>query len=120
MCDMQPSKRHPPRQRLSAHLWLKLANNILWTKAEGWKDTHLGIHVDEGHSKRRQICIVLVADKRVVMSQSTEQLKQVAKDFFEEAEGWDLAPQPASLWWPSVYAGEDQGGHDDGHRKRKT
>ena len=35
------------------------------------------------------------------------------KELIEEAESWELAPKPASLWW----SGRGQGRHDDQDKK---
>ena len=46
-----------------------------------------------------------VADNNV-MSHSRAHLEQMMKDLIEEAERWDLEPNPASLWWTSSFSSE--------------
>lgn len=41
-----------------------------------------------------------------ILSQSKANLEQVMKELVGEAKGWDLEPNPASLWWPSTFADE--------------
>ena len=37
-----------------------------------------------------------------------EKLEQMLRDLIEEAETWNVAPKPASLWWTSTYEEEER------------
>ena len=37
-----------------------------------------------------------------------KKLEQILRDLIEEAETWDVAPKPASLWWTSTYEEEER------------
>ena len=47
------------------------------------------------------------ADNFWIMSHSISHLEQTLRDLIQEAEKWDLAPKPASLWWTSTYDSEE-------------
>ena len=48
------------------------------------------------------------ADNFWIISHSKKQLVQMLKDIIEEAAEVDLEPKPASLWWTSTYASEEE------------
>ena len=57
---------------------------------------------------RHQICSFVWADNFWIVSHSKENLEQMQRDFFEEADKWDLVPKPASLWWTSTCYSEEK------------
>ena len=42
------------------------------------------------------------------MFHSKRNLEQMLRDLIEEAETWNVAPKPASLWWTSTYEEEER------------
>ena len=56
----------------------------------------------EGQKKLTRNAFFMWADNYWVTSHSKANLQQMIKDLIQEAEGWDLEPKPASLWWTST------------------
>ena len=54
------------------------------------------------------MCSFMWSDDFWMRSRSNRNLEQMLRDLIEEAEKWDLAPEPASLWWTCTYAEEER------------
>ena len=80
--------------RLWQNVALQLLANVegLWT----WKDKE--------HARYAASC---GPDKFWIMSHS-KILEQMLRDLIQETENWDLATQPASLWWTSTHDPEEK------------
>ena len=85
-------------------LWQKMATQLLANVEETWTRKRMGILLDLEGLKKHQICSFMWTDNFWIMPHSKRNLEQMLKDLNQEAERWDLAPKPASLWWTSTYS----------------
>ena len=69
---------------------------------------NMGLLLDLKGEKAHQICSFMWADNFWIMSYSKRALEQMLRDLIEEAETWNVAPKPASLWWTSSYEEEER------------
>ena len=79
-------------------LWQRIAAQLLASAQEKWKQKNMA----------HQICGFVWADNFWSMSHTKRNVEQMLCDLIEEAEKWDLAPKPGSLWWTSTYLLEDR------------
>ena len=84
-----------------------MAAQLLANAEESWTRKSLGILLDFEGQTAHQICSLMWSDNFLIMSHSTRILEQMLRDLIEEAEKWDLAPEPASLWETSTYEEEE-------------
>ena len=80
----------------------KIATQILADVVEEWMKKRSGILLDVKEDGVNQICSFMWTDNFWIMSHSKEILKQMPQYLIEEANGWDLEPEPASLCWTST------------------
>ena len=62
----------------------------------------MGDLLDFAGERAHQICRFIRADNLRIMSHTKGNLQLMPLDLIEDAEKWDLAPKPASLWWKST------------------
>ena len=74
---------------------------MLWNVERNWKARRLGIHTQVCSFTRGRHLLHPVAQK--------ENAEQIMKELVREVERWDMEPEPASLWWTSTHAKEEQG-----------
>ena len=72
--------------------------------------------MDFEDERPHQICSCMWADNFWIMCRTQKNLEQMLRDLIEEANGWDLFPKPASLWWTSAYDSEEKIDMIFGHR----
>ena len=89
-------------RRSSSAFGSKWQMQFLWNVELEWKRKQMGLHVETRQGGDDEICSFLWTDTFGIPSHSKTHQEQVTKDFIEEAEGWDLEPEPASLWWTST------------------
>ena len=75
-----------------------MAAQLLASVEGKWKQKNMGLLLDLTGEKAHHICSCMWADNFWMMSHSKRNLEQMPRDLIEEAEKWDLAPKPASLW----------------------
>ena len=78
-----------------------MAAQLLASVEGKWKQKKHGLLLDLQGEKAHQICSFMWADNFWILSRSKRNLENMTRDLIEEAEKWDLAPEPASLWWTS-------------------
>ena len=79
-------------------LWQRIAAQLLASAQEKWKQKNMA----------HQICGFVWADNFWSMSHSKRNAEQMLCDLIEEAETWNVAPKPGSLWWTSTYEEEER------------
>ena len=85
-----------------------MATQLLANVEENRTRKRVGILLDLEGERAHQICSFMWADNFWIMSHSQSNLEQMLRDLIEEAEKWDLAPKPASLWWTSTFETEEK------------
>ena len=80
----------------------------MWRKIG--REKRMGVLSDLEGQRAHQICSFMWADNFWIVSHPKKHLEQTLRDLMQEAEKWDLAPKPASLWWTSTFDSEEKSG----------
>ena len=92
------SRQHsmrPDRGIEVPRLWQKMAMQLLANVDKNWVRKRMCVLPDfEGQRN---------VDNFWIMSHSESHREQMLKDLIQDAEKWDLAPKPASLWWNKCF-----------------
>ena len=73
-----------------------------------WTQKNMGLLLDLKGEKAHQNMQLHVGRQLLDYVPLQKKLEQILRDLIEEAETWDVAPKPASLWWTSTYEEEER------------